>query len=478
MWPCHNHSTAFQPLYGQTANIFGRKWLVLSAILFFMLGSGISGGASSISMLIAGRTVQGIGGGGVTMLVDLIVCDLVPVRERGSVMAIIFGAVTVGTALGPFLGGIIVQTTTWRWVFYLNLPIGAAAGILLMVFLQVNYQRGSTWRAKLSRVDFAGNLIFVLAVISILLALTNAGTMWTWSSWRTIFTLILGFVGLGLFYLFERSKFCMEPTLPRQLFANRTSAIAFILTFLHTFLLYCVVFFLPVYFQAVLGSSPARSGVQLLPLVVMLMVFGAVGGAAMEKFGRYRPIHHAGFALMILSLGLFTLLNAQSSTALWVVFQIIFAAGSGLTIGVLLPAAQAGLSESDTATATGTWAVLRSFGTIWGITVSTAVFNNQYANLSPRISDPAVRSILSNGQAYEHGTRAFINSFPSQSPLQNEIIGVYSDSLKLVWQVTIAFAGLGFLLVFLEKEIKLRTELETEYGVVEKSTKIVHDSEK
>lgn len=443
-----------------------------------MLGSGISGGATSIAMLIAGRTVQGIGGGGVTMLVDLIVCDLVPVRERGSVMAVIFGAVTIGTALGPFLGGIIVQTTTWRWVFYLNLPIGAAAGTLLMVFLRVNYRRDSTWREKLRRVDFAGNLIFVLAVISILLALTDAGTMWAWSSWRTIFTLILGFVGLGLFYLFERSKFCTEPTVPRQLFANRTSAIAFILTFIHTFLLYCVVFFLPVYFQAVLGSSPARSGVQLLPLMIMLMVFGAVGGGAMEKFGRYRPIHHAGFALMILGLGLLTLLNAQPSTALWVVFEILFAAGAGLSIGVLLPAAQAGLSESDTATATGTWAVFRSFGTIWGITISTAVFNNQFANLSTRISDPTVRSILSNGQAYEHATKAFINSFHTQSSLQNEIIGVYSDSLKLVWQVTIAFSGLGFLLVFLEREVKLRTELETDYGIVEKSTKTVHDSEK
>ena len=110
-------STAFQPLYGQTANIFGRRSLVLIAISFFILGSGISGGANSMSMLIAGRTIQGIGGGGVTMLVDLIVCDLVPLRKRGSVMGIIFGAVTIGTALGPFVGGIVVERSTWRWVF-------------------------------------------------------------------------------------------------------------------------------------------------------------------------------------------------------------------------------------------------------------------------------------------------------------------------------------------------------------------------
>ena len=419
-------------------------------------------------MLIAGRTIQGIGGGGATMLVDLIVCDLVPLRKRGSVMGIIFGAVTIGTALGPFIGGIIVENTTWRWVFYLNIPIGAAAMVLLMAFLHLKYEKETTLMHKLKRVDLAGNAIFITATISILIALTNGGTRYPWSSWRIILPLVAGFVGLGLFYVFETSNLCLEPTMPPQLFANRTSATAFTLTFIHTLLLYWEIYFLPVYFQAVLSSSPSRSGVQLLPTVITLMVFGGIGGGAMQKFGRYRPFHHAGFALMTIGFGTFTILNEHSSTALWVVSQFIFAAGTGLPIGTLLAAAQAELSEADSATATGTWAVLRSFGTIWGSAISATVFNNQFAHLSTRISDPSVRMTLSGGQAYEHATASYVGSLRNQPTLQGQVIGVYSDSLKLVWQVAIGISALGFLVVILEKEVKLRTELETDFGVREK----------
>jgi len=231
-------STAFQPLYGQTANIFGRRSLLLFALVAFILGSGISGGADSMAMLIAGRTVQGIGGGGVTMLVDLVVCDLVPLRQRGSIMGLVFIAVTIGTALGPFIGGVIVETTTWRWVFYLSIPICVTAMILLVAFLHVNYGKESTLLEKLGRIDLRGNAIFIAATTSILIALTNGGTEYAWSSWRIILPLALGIVGLGLFYVYEVSQFCVEPTLPPRLFANRTSATAFALTFIHTLLLY------------------------------------------------------------------------------------------------------------------------------------------------------------------------------------------------------------------------------------------------
>ena len=465
-------STAFQPLYGQVANILGRRWLIMFAIVLFMLGSGLSGGASTMNMLILGRTIQGIGGAGVTMMVDLIVSDLVPLRERGTVMGIIFGAVTVGTALGPFLGGIIIQTSTWRWVFYLNLPIGAVALVLLVLFLRVNYVKDLSLKARLRRIDFAGNAIFVLAVIAILIASSNGGTMYTWSSWRTILPLVLGFIGLGLFYVYERLVSNIEPTLRRQLFANRTSATAFTLTLIHTLIMNWSIYFLPVYFQAVLESTPVRSGVQLLPTVIVLMLFAAIGGIMVEKSGRYRPTHYAGFALMTIGLGLFSLLDAASSTAVWVMFQFIFAAGLGLPIGTLLVAAQAELSEKDTATATATWAVFRSFGAIWGITISGAVFNNEFANLSYGISDIGVREFLSGGEAYSHSTSSFIGSLDDRSGLKGQVIGVYTQSLKLVWRVSIAISGLGFFLVWLEREVKLRTEVKTDFGLKEKDNNV------
>ena len=422
-----------------------------------------------MSMLIAGRAVQGIGGGGVTMLVDIVVCDLVPLRERGSVMGIIFVGVAVGTALGPFIGGILVEATTWRWVFFLSIPVCATAIGLLWIFLHLKYERESTWIAKFKRVDVVGNAIFVASTASILIALTDAGTQYQWSSWHILVPLILGFMGLIVFYFFEVSTLCLEPSLPGRLFANRTSVVAFGLTFIHTLLLYWEIYFMPVYFQAVQGSTPARSGVQLLPTVITLMVFGAIGGGVMEKTGRYRPFHHAGFALMTIGFGLFTLLNNHSSTAVWVVFQIIFAAGSGLSIGTLLAAAQAELPEGDAATATGTWAVIRSFGSIWGITISSTIFNNKFSDLSNRITDARVQALLSDGQAYQHGTKEFLGSLASQPRTFSQVVSVYTDSLKLGWQVAIGLSALGLLLVGFEKEVNLRTELETEFGLEKKN---------
>lgn len=421
-----------------------------------------------MGMLIAGRTIQGIGGGGCSMLLDMIICDLVPLRERGTVMGYIFGAATICTALGPFIGGSFVEHTTWRWVFYINLPIAGVSLLLLVLFLHMEYQRNQTLMQKLKRVDFAGNAIFVAATISLLIALTDAGTIHSWGSWRTILPLVLGFVGLGAFGLYECSGVCKEPTMPPHLFTNRTSAVAFLLTFLHTMFMYWQIYFMPVYFQAVKVSSPMRAGVQMLPTVLNLMAFAGVGGGLMEKTGKFVPIHAVGFAMMTVGFGLFTILDRTSSTAEWVIFQIIFAAGAGLPIGTLLPSAQAELGEEDTATATGTWAVLRSFGTIWGVTIGAAVFNNQFSQKSGRIDNASVRAQLSDGHAYEYATSAFLHTLDGSPTTKDQVIGVYTDSLMVAWYVAIALSGVGFFLVFLQRRVTLRTTMDTQYGLSQK----------
>jgi hypothetical protein len=225
-------------------------------------------------------------------------------------------------------------------------------------------------------------------------------------------------------------------------------------------------YYLPLYFQSVLGSTPSRSGVQLLPTALITVPFAAVGGKLLAKTGRYRPLHHLGFGFATVGFGCMTLLGSASSTGAWVGFQAIIAVGLGLIAPTALPAVLAPLEEKDVATATGTWSYLKSFGIICGVTFSGVVFNNEFNHLSYRISDPAVRLQLSQGEAYEHGTKVFIDSF--QGVARDEIVGVYSDSLKTVWQVGTAIAGLAFFVVFVEKELKLRTTLNTKYGIKEK----------
>lgn len=458
-----DYSMIFQPLFGQIADIFGRRWLMILSVAVFIFGSGICGGASSSAMLIAGRTIQGIGGGGVNVLIELIICDLVPLRERGKFLGIVLSTFTIGASVGPFLGGIIVENTTWRWIFYMNLPIGGGSLILLFAFLQVQYTKHTTFLQKMKRIDWPGNAVLIPALIAILIALTDAGTKAPWSSWRIIVPLTIGLVGLIAFQAYESSKFCVEPTVPPSLFSNRTTVTAYILVFLQTITAIWVIYFFPVYFQAVLLSSPYRSGVQILATFLVVLPFAAFGGILVSKFGRYRPLHHIGFALMTLGFGLNTLLDSESSTAEWVIYQSIIAAGQGLLVSSALPAIQAGLPEDLAASSTATFAFTRSFGAVWGVTIPAVIFNNQFNKSAHSITDPVVRAQFANGQAYGHGTRDFINSF--EPAVREEIIGVYVGSLKVVWQVAIAISAFSFLLVFIEKEIKLRTELETEYGM-------------
>ncbi|OQV03822.1 hypothetical protein CLAIMM_08816 [Cladophialophora immunda] len=259
--------------------------------------------------------------------------------------------------------------------------------------------------------------------------------------------------------------------MPLRLMSNRTSAIAYILTFLHGIVTMWSIYFLPVYFQGVLGSSPAYSGVQLLPTILILIPFAAMGGAAMSKFGRYRPIHYAGFALIVVGFGLLDLLDQNSSTGAWVGYQMVGSAGAGLVISTLLPAVMAPLSESDTALTTSTWSFVRGFGGTWGTAIPAAIFNNRFDALaSTGITDPVARGQLIDGQAYGHATAAFLDTL--SAPTREQVVAVLNGSLRRTWQVGIGFAALGFLLAFLEKEIPLRQDLETEFGMEKEESEI------
>ncbi|KAJ5478331.1 hypothetical protein N7530_003840 [Penicillium desertorum] len=467
--------TAVQPLYGQVANIFGRRWPMILSVALFALGSGLCGGASSTEMLIAARVIQGLGGGGINVMTEIIVADLVPLRERQQIMGIVFTAFAVGTFIGPVVGGAIVDNTSWRWVFYINLPLCGVTLILMLLFLHVNYDRQSTVTAKLKRVDFAGNAILITSVISILLALTWAGTTHPWKSWRTIVPLLLGFAGMVAFLVYQGSRWCLEPTMPLRLFANRTAAITYVLSFLHGIILYWVSLFLPVYFQSILEATPEKSGIDLFASVIPMVPAAIIGGVLITVTGKYKELLVAGFVLMAVGMGLFTMLDDRTNTVRWVVYQVVLALGSGISLIATLPAVLASLPESDVATATATWAFLRSFGSIWGVSIPSAIFNTRFTDLVGRIASPQLRSVLVGGGAYQLATKTFMESLDNTPVVKAQVVSVYVDSLKLVWQVGIAFAALGVPLSLLLRSLALRNELNTEYGFEEKKTEVVEE---
>ncbi|UKZ79090.1 hypothetical protein TrVFT333_006840 [Trichoderma virens FT-333] len=459
---------AILPLAGQASNIMGRRHLLLGAVALFTLGGGLSGGASSMDMLIAARTIQGLGGGCINLLIETIVTDIVPLRERGQYMGIVGIGTIVGATLGPFLGGLITDHASWRWCFYINVPIGVVSFGILFVFLRVKYERDLSWSARFRRIDISGNAIFVAAIVSALIALTWGGTIYSWSTYHIVVPLVLGLVGVLLFAAFEWTpRLCPEPSFPRQIVSNRTSAAALVLTFIHAVVAYWVYYFLPIYFQAIKGLSPLRSGINTLPNVAGGLVFAVLGGVLLSKFGRYKPLHLVGFAVTTVSFGLLSILDANSSDAAWVCIQLLNAVGSGMLGGVLLPAVQAPLDESYVATTTGIWSFARYFGCIWGVTIPSAVFNNECSRLASTITNAEIAGNLSGDSAYQHATGAFLLSIEDPA-LRAEVVKVFTGAMRTVWLVGIAFAALGFLVSFIAKEIKLREELNNNFGVEDK----------
>ncbi|KAI2601757.1 major facilitator superfamily domain-containing protein [Hypoxylon sp. NC1633] len=365
-------------------------------------------------MLIAGRAVQGAGSGGMTMIVSVIVSDLVPLQDRGYFQAIIATTFGIGMAIGPVIGGLIVQNISWRWVFYINLPIGGLSLVLLWLFLRVKWDRETKVWDKLRRIDIVGNGVLVASTVSILIALTWAGVTHPWSSYQVLVPLIIGIIGLISFCALEGSTLLSNPVMPLRLFATRTSVVVlYANTFLVSMINYWIFFFLPIYFQSVKLSSPSRSGVQMLPITFILIPGAAVGAIALSTWGKYKLLHIIGFAFLTAGMGSLSVLDKGSGTAEWVCLQILPALGAGIVADTLLPAFQTGVAESDSAAATASWTFIRSFGNIWGVAIPSAIFNsytNQYASA---ITDLLAQRYLLHGDAYSSVTKTFVEGFPA-----------------------------------------------------------------
>ncbi|KAG4295058.1 hypothetical protein FPRO06_01642 [Fusarium proliferatum] len=456
-----------QPLFGQLCNLWGRKKVMMFIFATYTLGSGIAGGANGGAMLIAGRAIQGIGSGGVTMVNDVIISDLVPLRYRGNYIAILLLVATIGFAVGPFLGGVIVENTTWRWVFYLNLPIGGVAIVVTYFFLNLQYDRTQSTMDKLRRIDYVGNAILIASSVSILIALTWAGPVYPWSDARILAPLIIGLLGLVGFVIYEASGIPSEPVMPIRLFPGRTSYIIYINTFLNMLLIQWCYFFLPLYFQAVKLSTPSRSGVQMLPVALIAIPGAALSAVVLSKWGKYKLLHVSGFFLMTLGVGLLGLLHEDSPPAAWILLQFIPAIGSGFLLNTLLPAFQAATDEEDQAAATGNWTFMRSFGSVWGVAIAGSIFNTYTKQYSRMIDNELAREMLSSGDSYQSATRAFVLQF--DEVVQTQIRHVFMLSLSKVYVISVAFGGLAWVLSLFEKDVPLRKELDTQYGLDEKA---------
>lgn len=428
--------------------------------------------AANMAAMIGGRAIQGIGGAGIGVLCEIVVCDLVPLRERGTYMAVVFGMVGIGAALGPLFGGLLASYSSWRWAFYMALPIGGVALVLLVAFLQVKYDKSKTWATKFSSLDWLGNTLFIGGIVPVLIALGWAGGQHPWSSYQVLVPLIVGLATMGAFVVLEgNARLTPNPMMPLHLFGNSTSSIVFLLTFLHGMVTMWALYFLPVYFQGVQAADAYNAGIHLLPTILALLPGAIIGGLLLSKFGRYKPILVCCFALIIVGFGIFTLLDENSSTGAWVGFQVVESFGAGLGMAALLPALLARLTDKDTALATATWGFMRSFGVMWGVAVAGTIYTTRAAQLagSGAISDAAVAAEFIAGGAYAAADSHFLDSLSAQTRAQ--VISVQSTALQRSWQIGIAFGGVGLIAAAVMKQVPLRKENNTDYGMVENKDK-------
>ncbi|KAL2841944.1 major facilitator superfamily domain-containing protein [Aspergillus pseudodeflectus] len=277
---------------------------------------------------------------------------------------------------------------------------------------------------------------------------------------------VLGVVGWIIFHI--QQTFTRTRSVAPRLFTNRTSVTAFFLTLVSSFIVQAQLYFLPIYFQAVKGTTVLSSGTSFLPFAIGTLTFAVLGGSLLSIFGEYIPIHAGSFALSALACGLFTLLDADTSTAVWTVLQLLATAGAGLIMPALLPAIMAALPESDVAASTAAYSFMRTFGYVWGVTIASVIFNAVIDDNTHRISDPGLRSEVSGAGAYAFASRAhgvIEDAGGREQAGWDEVADVYTRALDVVWWVSLGVSVVGMVAVVFERRLELRKELETEYGI-------------
>jgi EmrB/QacA subfamily drug resistance transporter len=433
-------STITGPLYGKFGDLYGRKPTLQVAIVIFLIGSALCGIAQNMPELIAFRALQGLGAGGLLTTTIAVVGDIIPPRDRGKYQGL-FGAVFgVSTIVGPLLGGFFVDNLSWRWIFYVNLPIGAIA---LFVIAAVFHTR--TERVE-HAVDYLGAGLLAGSLTCIVLFTSLGGTTFKWRSPEIAVLIALGVIQLVLFVFAERRA--AEPILPLDLFRNRIFTVCAGIGFIIGRALFGSVTYLPLFLQIVKERSPTSSGLQLTPMMAGLLVTSIVSGRLISRFGRYKPFPVVGTAVATIGMVLLSRLDLQSTTLYTSLAMVVLGLGLGAVMQVLVLAVQNAVDYRNMGVATAGSLLFRQVGGSIGIAVFGAIFSNRlHGELASRLPPGA--------HVPKSVSPALIRTLPPAA--HTAYVDAVAAALHPVFVVASVIAGVSFLLTWLLREVPLRS---------------------
>ena len=420
---------------GRIYTFYNPKWVWLTCIIIFEIGSAICGAAPNSAVFIFGRAVAGLGTAGMFSGIIVIIVYAVPLYKRPQYMGIFGSVFGLASVAGPLLGGVFTTKVSWRWCFYINLPIGGVAAVIIALVMHLPFQQRKklTFRQELSQLDLPGTAVLLPCIVCLLLALQWGGTTYAWGSWRVILLLVLFAVLAPLFIYIQKVK-GETATVPPRIFFQRSILAGMWWSFMVASVMMVMVYYLPIWFQAIKGASAIRSGIMTLPLVLSLVIASILAGSLTRKLGLYTPWMYATAVMLPIATGLITTFTPTTGHAKWIGTQVFFGFALGLGMQQANVAVQTVLARKDVPTGSALIFFTNSLGGAVFVSVANNVFDNVLAKQLSQVAgiDPA--KVVRTGAT---DLRRLLGSNPQ---LLEEVLEKYNDALVRCFQVGLALA--------------------------------------